>query len=439
MKKLIAIILLLGVLCGAYPLLGVAAETDTEPPQTEAPLSQPRLMVTSYQTDDTIRPNKNSNLSIVFTNTHKSETVKNIRLTFSGEGAVLAAKTASVHVESIAPGKTYTWKLPVTAAAGAESGKVAASVTAEYEAGSGEVYSVTDALTLTVSNPPKETAAPTQPRLMVTEYAVENDWIAPGEQRKLTVTIKNTSSSANVRNLKLTLSDESGELLFDGLGTAYPNKLSAGKTYSWEITLSAVPTAQSGTHNLSVLMEYEDAEGNAYTASDTLRVIVRQSVALTWDGAALPARIVQGETESVAVNLMNTGKSPLYNCAIRFDVDGLTSGGSVFVGEIPSGESKSGSANLRAAAEKEGKVSGTLTITYEDAYGEVHEEVIDVSTEIAKKVEQAAAQAEKEEENKNTLWWLFLLAGLLVGGGAGFGIPFAIHARKQRKEDEERL
>ena len=76
---------------------------------------------------------------------------------------------------------------------------------------------------------------------------------------------------------------------------------------------------------------------------------------------------------------------------------------------------------------------------YEDAYGETHEETVDLSTTIVKKVETLRAEAEKEPATKYPLWWLFLLVGLLAGGGAGFGIPHAIHLRKQRLQDEERL
>lgn len=34
---------------------------------------------------------------------------------------------------------------------------------------------------------------------------------------------------------------------------------------------------------------------------------------------------------------------------------------------------------------------------------------------------------------------VFLRGGLVVGGGLGFGIPFAISSKKQREEDEKRL
>ena len=285
---------------------------------------------------------------------------------------------------------------------------------------------------------PETTADTSTPRLMVTAYTVENGYVKPDGAAKLSVTIKNTNQKRGVRNIKVSLSDPSGELLPDGMGTAYVSRIGAGASYTYETTLSAAYTAAVGRHELTLSMEYEDDTYMSYIASDVLRVDVRQSVKLDFDGAQLPVKAVQGDTISLSVNLMNTGKSRLYNCKIDFDVDGLSAGGSTFVGEIEVGESKAGTANLRVSTEKLGEVHGKITVSYEDDYGKVYTQSADVSTVIEKKVEVAAA-AQPEEEKKNSLWWLFLLLGALGGGILGFGIPFAVNAAKQRKEDEKRL
>ena len=146
----------------------------------------------------------------------------------------------------------------------------------------------------------------------------------------------------------------------------------------------------------------------------------------------------QGETQSVTLNLMNTGKSTLYNCKIDFAVKGLDSGGSVFVGEIAPGENKSGTGNLRVSDDLLGKTEGEIIITYEDSFGESYEKTAKVSTVIEKKPEKAEDEG-AEEKKRNNLWWLFLLIGLLVGGGSGFGMMWYISDKKQRKEDDLRL
>lgn len=276
-----------------------------------------------------------------------------------------------------------------------------------------------------------------QPRLMVTGYVVENDYLTPEKEGKITVTLQNMHPSKSVKNIKLSIGDEADEIRPDGMGTKYVSSIGAGKIYSWEISVSVIHSATVGEHKLSFVCEYEDEFGSGYSANDTLRVQVRQPAKMDYDGAKLPVKVVQEDTVTLNINLMNTGKSTLYNCKVEYDIEGLESGGSSFAGEIPVGESKTATANLRVDSEKTGNVKGTIKITYEDAFGKTFEKEQEVKTLIEKKV--IKAEKKEEEEKKNPLWWLFLLGGLVVGGGLGFGIPFAINSKKQREEDEKRL
>ena len=276
-----------------------------------------------------------------------------------------------------------------------------------------------------------------QPRLMVVSYEIEDGFISPEEAKILTITLKNMHSKKQVSNIKLSVSEDSDEIRPTGMGTKYVDSIGANKYYTWSVELRAVHTATIGEHKLSFSCEYEDRNGSGYNADDTLRIEVRQPALLEFDGAKLPVKVVQEDTVTVNINRMNTGKAPLYNCKVDFKIDGLDSGGSSFVGEIAPQENATASANLRVDSELIGKVTGTIIITYEDSFGEKFEIKKDVETKIEKKVIKAEKQEEKEK--KNPLWWLFLLGGLLLGGGLGFGIPFFINSNKQRKKDEERL
>ena len=276
-----------------------------------------------------------------------------------------------------------------------------------------------------------------QPRLMVTGYEIEDGFISPEETKKLTITLKNMHSSKAVSNIKLTLSEDTDEIRPTGMGTKYVSSIGAGKYYSWIVELKAIHTATVGEHKLSFSCEYEDEHGSGYGASDILRLEVRQPAELVFDGAKLPVKVVQDETVTLNINLMNTGKTVLYNCKVDFNIEGLDAGGSSYVGEIQPQQSATASANLLVDSEKIGEVKGTITVTYEDTFGKEYTLTHDVKTIIEKKV--VKAQKQEEEEKKNPLWWLFLLGGLVVGGGLGFGIPFAIKSKKQREEDEKRL
>lgn len=284
-----------------------------------------------------------------------------------------------------------------------------------------------------------ETADNSTPRFMVTGYELNKDSISPEEKAELKINFKNYSNTKAIYNIKLSLEDPSGEILTTDMPTEYVKSVYAGSAYTWKVELTATNIASIGQHDLQVSAEYEDKNYNTYSSSDIVRVDVRQTTELKYSGAALPAKVIQGDTQIISVDLMNTGKSTIYNCTIDFDIEHLQSGGSVFVGNIEASQSSTGSANLRVDSDALGKVTGKITITYEDDYGKEYKETVDVSTVIEEKIETAAAEEEKEKEKKNPLWWLFILIGLIVGSAAGFSIPWYINDKKQREEDNLRL
>lgn len=310
-----------------------------------------------------------------------------------------------------------------------------------------ERYITSEYLSLTPSEekPAEETTVePTTednstPRFMVTSYELSEKSLSPEKSAVLKVTFKNYSTTKALYNIKFSLTDPSGDILTVGMPTKYVKSIYAGSSYTWEIELKAINTATIGQHDLQVSAEYEDKNFSSYSSSDTVRIDVKQSVKLSYSGAILPKKVIQGDTQTVTVDLMNTGKSTIYNCALDFDIEGMQSGGSVFVGNIEPATNAQGSANLRVDSDTLGEVTGKITITYEDDYGKEYKKTVDVSTVIEEKVEQGATTTEDEKEKKNPLWWLFILIGLAVGGGAGFGIPWLINDKKQRKEDDLRL
>ncbi len=275
------------------------------------------------------------------------------------------------------------------------------------------------------------------PRFMVTGYELDTGNLKPGKTSILKIYFKNYSKTKSLRNVKFTFSDDSGIVEVSGMPTKFVEKIYVGNTYTWELELTALETATIGKHSFNVSTEYEDLYYSSYSSSDTIYLNVRQSVSLDFSGASLPEKVVEGETETMSISLMNTGKTDIRNCKITFSVKNLETGGAIFVGEIPAGEGAQGSVNYKPALGSAGETNGTVKITYEDTFGKTYKKTVKVSTLIEEKVEEAAAI--EEEKAKYPLWWLFILIGLISGFGVGFGVPLALRNKKQRKEDELRL
>jgi hypothetical protein len=288
--------------------------------------------------------------------------------------------------------------------------------------------------------PEPEPEPASQPKLMVVAYQLEQDHLPAGESAALTVTVRNTSGTQQVKNIKLSFTAESGEIWPEGTGAAYCTHIDAGVSYTWKFTVTALPTAQSRPHPATITMEYEDSRGQAYTASDRIILPVRQPVRLEYEESSLPPRVTQGDTVPFSMTLMNMGKSTIFNALLQFEIPGLATGGSLLVGTIPPGESQAGTTNFRVeSAAPLGEVSGTLTLSYEDDYGERYEKEIPLATTIEQKV-AAPPPSDKEKDDASRFpAWVAWAGGAVLLVTATFLVIRWLKQKKAMEEDEMRL
>lgn len=286
-----------------------------------------------------------------------------------------------------------------------------------------------------------ETINASQPRLMVSKFEIAGGSVKPDKETTLKITFHNYSSKKYVSNVKLTIQDESGDIVPVGTGTKFVSYVYAGESYTWETTVKASKTAAVGEHKLTVTAEYEDKYYTPYSNTDTLLIPVKQKTNLDYSGFLLPKTVVQESTESISITLMNTGKSQIRNAKINWELEGLTTGGTTFIGEIEAGASQTASINFQVDSQKTGPVKGTAHLTYEDEYGKEYTIDQELSTTIEKKKEQQAETTEekKEESKIPPYWWAYLLGGMGSGSAATFGGMRFVKNRKQMKEDELRL
>lgn len=283
-------------------------------------------------------------------------------------------------------------------------------------------------------------AASSQPKLMVEKYVLDRDYIEAGGSATVKVTIRNTSSSQDVKNIKLSYWEESAEILPAGTGTVYYKQIAKNSSCTWSFKVTATTTAQSRPHIATITMEYEDSNGNPLSASDRIILQVRQPVRLAYEEPSFPVRVTQGDRPSFSITLMNLGKSTIYNALVKIDIPGL-SGGSLLIGTIPPGESQTGTTNLHVESEQLGKVTGTLLLSYEDEYGEHYEKEIPLYTTIEEKKEVTVP---KESDTAKTAsefpgWLVWAAAGTLLFALISYFVSRWLKEKKQREEDEMRL
>lgn len=446
MKKLLCIFISI-ILCFSFGMTAFAGEDDTAPSDTQS-ASQPRLMVESYTlSKPDLKPNESATLEIKLKNHSLKKNINNIAITLSDEANEISTMGVnSGYIDKIIPNSTYTYTATIRATKTASEGVHKLAVSLEYEDEDYTQYTSTSQISINVTKK-KEAKKPTKkattqnasrPQLIVTSYSLDGKYVSPSKSANLSVILKNESKDKFIKNLKLTISEEKNDIKFKR-ETFFVDEIKPKDTYTLNIELTAAKTAEIGEHKLVLASTYEDKYFTSFESSDNILINVKQKTALDYDGIILPKKLTQDDTATMEVNLMNTGKSAIRNAKISFDIDGLETGGVLFIGMIKAGESKTGSANFQVSSSKLGDVKGTATLSYEDDFGKSYSESISLSSTIIKKKAVKSDSDMDKKKSKFSLWWLFLLIGLAIGGGVGAIIPISINLSKKRKEDDLRL
>ena len=274
------------------------------------------------------------------------------------------------------------------------------------------------------------------PPVEITGFETGAAFLTAGEEGRIRLTLQNGSKTRAVENLSVKLADASGDILPLGPDTARAGRLAAGGSAEYVVPVRVAQKATAQLHSVEVALNYTFAGGKAATSSVKYAVDVRQPARLEYTEAALPARVTQGDVPSLSITLMNMGRSTLTNVLLTFDVPGLASGGSVLAGTIEPGTSKDASANFRVDDAALGPVSGTLTISYEDPYGESHQIQLPLKTTVEKKVVQVYGKEAPEDKEERPSWPLYGVIGVLCGLLA---LQRALLKRKIRALEERQL
>lgn len=243
------------------------------------------------------------------------------------------------------------------------------------------------------------------PQAEITAFQASGDYLNAGEDGEIRLKVRNTSQLRAMKNMTVKLQDASGDVLPLQVDTVRLGQLPAGESAACAIPVTVAQKAAAQLHTLEITVQYTYGEGKAANSSVKYTVDVRQPVRLAYTEATLPARVTQGDVPSFSMTLMNMGKSTISNALLTFNIPGLSNGGSVLAGNIAPGESKAAATNFRVDGGTLGEVSGTLAISYDDAYGEAHQIELPLKTVIEEKVVQVyGVQTEKETEKQHPLW-----------------------------------
>lgn len=299
-----------------------------------------------------------------------------------------------------------------------------------------------------------------KPKLIVDKYSFSPETPYAGEEFAMDLSFYNTNADKSVRNIKifLTSSDSampanpkdmgvgaaSSSSVFtpvDSSNTFFISYIEPGGTVRKTINLTTSPTIAAKNYQVVANFEYEDKDGNEYTAQEMIGIPIVQKSKLDTSEITLPSEVFMDEPIDGNIEFYNTGKDTLYNLMVKLEGDFTSDTKQYYVGNFQSGSSDSFSLDLMA--KNPGDNKGKVVFTYEDASGKQNklekEFSVLVNEGMNPEMEQMGGEGPMEgqmpeDANKGQINPLFIGAGALALAGGGF---LVYKKRKNKKAQEE--
>lgn len=397
--------------------------------------------------DGAVGQNKDVTIGFRLKNIGKID-AKNVKVTVeSSDQNGIVPKTVSIKkVNSIAPNKSENLSFVFLTTKDAETKNYPINITIEYEDDLTveEKHILTQYVGVYVVRPGEE--GKTTPKLIIDKYNFEPSIVRAGENYTMNLSFYNTNKQKAVRNIKIFLTadektdpdgNSSGGNVFtpvDSSNTFYIDSIPPKGRVEKSITMFTVPDAQAKTYTVTANFEYEDSQGEEYTATELIGVPVIQKSKLEIGELNLPPEAFAGEPIPIFVEFYNTGKVTLYNMMVKLEGDFQTENGSYYVGSFEMGRSEYFEGMIIPM--EPGELSGSLVFTYEDSSGEN----VEIRENFTLNVMESAPMDEFPEDMppegesrgikkilKSKGFWISI-----ISIGAGFG-GFMFYKKKKKK------
>lgn len=263
-----------------------------------------------------------------------------------------------------------------------------------------------------------------------------------GDEAVLSMTIRNNDKNVNARKVRIGASIDTKVLLFTmgETDTKYVDVIESGKSADISYKITVANEAAEGPTNFSVTLNYENWEVTQASASQTLPLSVKQPVRVEvgeptiYDSDAKPE-----EPIAMSLNIVNKGRSKIYNVSIDVEGKGLSMYEDYYGGDVlPAAKLNP---DILVSSTTAGKCSGNLLVHYEDSEGEAYTETVPVSFTVAEQpVVQQPEQNDQIESEPIEQPKKKLSTGAILGGGAailalgGTGLGIALKKRRGKYE-----
>ncbi|HZK02637.1 MAG TPA: hypothetical protein VFC96_07230, partial [Anaerovoracaceae bacterium] len=276
------------------------------------------------------------------------------------------------------------------------------------------------------------------PQLMVSGYSYGGTFVQAGDEFRLNLELRNTSTAHNLRNVKVTLDSGDGTFIpVKSSNSFFVDRINRGGYTSHSINLSTKLDAEQKTTSVNVSMTYEDTEGNAFTATDVISIPVMQDTRLVVDDIITPPELYAGMQTGISVDFYNMGKTRLNNLRINAEGDFDTmESNSYYAGNMEPGTEDS--YDFSFIPREAGNMSGKIIFSYEDASGDqqIYEKDFEFQIMEMPSWDEEEFSPDDMNDEGGKVPWVPIVIVLAVLAAVGFWIIRRFRRKKMLREME---
>ncbi len=389
----------------------------------------------------TLYPGSNGLVAFDVVNTG-NEDAKNVKVSVTADKEIIPRTQNTIIIPTLKKGDTKNVQFQLFVSDDAVTKNYPVAINVEYDipsSGTAAKQTVSQYVGFYVENKSGKTV----PRLIIDKYTIEPKTLNAGQEFTLNLSILNTSKSAKIQNVKVSIASDDGTFTTVDSNSFYIDGISPKSRVQKKIVLSSKPDSAAKQYMLSINYEYEDDKGTAYTNKDTIGIPLQQTQRLTIGELNISSEAFVGNPMPVNISFYNMGKSTLYNLMVKLEGKFKVEGSSYFVGNFEPGKTDSFDGSI--IPEAPGKISGSILFTYEDAAGKTYEVRKEISANVIEMpVPQEGpgmeGQIPSEKSGLKIPLWAYIVGGvvaLAVIATVVLVIRKRIKARKELMFDEE--
>lgn len=284
-----------------------------------------------------------------------------------------------------------------------------------------------------------ESAPTSQPIVLVSGCSLAPGTVTAGEEFSATVFLKNTNQKKNVQNMVVTVTyDTTMFTSKDDSDTIYISSLKKGEVMELPLTFVSNQNLADGTYKIDLAMSYDNSEASTLSSAGSIYIPVKQKLRVELTMPNIAKNVIAGDTLPLTFQVMNLGRSKIYNVRCEISGYGLLPTNTGFVGDMEPGTSGEAGVNLfigtkdqtegYSGTELYGDTSGLVTLYYEDADGEEYTEEYSFTTCIEKAIVSGGSSSEADEKTVGQWWISIVVAAAIIAAVLGW---IMIRKRKQ--------